>query len=454
MEIKKNQIDDLNATISIDLKQADYLDAVNASIKSYKKQAQIKGFRKGHVPDGVIRKMYGNAILFEEINKTLSDALNKYIEDEKLELLGRPLPQENQQLDLDIKNPQDFEFIYDIALAPSFELPSYNTINIDKEVVDIDDKTLDDEVDKIAQRYGELLQLPEDATVEDKDVLTVHFKELDDKNIKEDGVQHTGVFNLEMLKDDKVKKQLLKAKLNDTLNINIFGAFDRSKEEVAKHFLGLEDNIPKNLSDDFEMTIEKISRTKKAEINQALFDKVYGPEVCKTEEEFRNKIKQELEGYGKQLSENKVRRAIFDNLVEKTNIPLPDDFLKRFIKVSNENPISDEQIEKEYPEFSKGLKWNLITSKIAKDNDLKTDFEDVKAFSREQVRQQMEMYNTSGNTIDDKTLDLLNDNMMQREDHVKKSYESAMEQKLFNFLESKVTLNDKKISFDDLLKNN
>ena len=155
----------------------------------------------------------------------------------------------------------------------------------------------------------------------------------------------------------------------------------------------------------------------------------------------KNEVKNRIEKLKDQLRETDYAYYVLDK-------PIMSDAARDGLKDELE------KLEKEYPEFSKGLKWNLITSKIAKDNDLKTDFEDVKAFSREQVRQQMEMYNTSGNTIDDKTLDLLNDNMMQREDHVKKSYESAMEQKLFNFLESKVTLNDKKISFDDLLKNN
>ncbi len=356
MNITRNNIDDLNAVISIELKKEDYLPQVEKAITNAKNNATIKGFRKGHVPDSLIKKMYGNSILLDELNKSVSEALNKHIENEKLNMLGRPLPKPNESVNIDINNLSDFTFEYEIGLAPEVKVSSLNKNTvIAKNVISIDDKTLEEELNKMALRYGNVTN------------------------------------------PDDVKE---------------------GKESVIE----------------------------KAALNQELFDKVYGPSIVNSLEEFNEKVRKELQDFANKSSDNKFKEDIYLTLMERTNINFPNSFLKKFIKASNEKPIDEEQIEIEYPNFEKGLKWNLITNSIAKDNEIKVEFEEVKGFSREQLRAQFMMY---GGGINNEMIETFNDNMMAKEDHVKKSYDGALEQKLFTFIESQIKIEEKSTTFDE-----
>mgnify|MGYP000966216955 CR=1 FL=1 len=356
MNISTNNIDDLNAIISIELKKEDYLPKVEKALNTAKNNAVIKGFRKGFVPIGVVKKMYGNSILLDELNKSVSEALNKHIEDQKLSMLGRPLPKPNESIDIDINNPGDFTFQYEVGLAPEVKVTALDKkTKVSKNVITIDDKTLNEELDKLAQRYG-------------------------------------NVTNPEEVKEGK------------------------------------------------ESVLEK------AELNQELFDKVYGPGIVTSLDEFKEKLRKELQDFADKSAENKFKDEIYLTIMEKTDVKFPDAFLKKFIKASNENPIDEEQIENEYPQFEKGLKWNLITGAIAKSNDIKVEFEDVKNFSKDQLRAQFMMY---GGGITDEMIETFNDNMMAKEDHVKKSYDGALEQKLFTFIESQITADEKSVTFDE-----
>lgn len=356
MNISQKNTDDLNAVISIELKKEDYLPKVEKALTTAKNNAVLKGFRKGFVPIAVIKKMYGNSILLDELNKTVSESLDKHIQDTKLSILGRPLPKPSDSINIDINNLSDFTFEFEVGLAPEVKVSSLNKkTKITKNVITIDDKTLEDELDKIAQRYGNVTN-PEEV-----------------------------------------------------------------KEGAAS-------------------IIEKV------ELNQELFDKVYGPGIVNSLDEFKEKVRKELQDFADKSAENKFKDEIYLSLMDKTSVSLPDAFLKKFIKESNDKPIDDEQIEAEYPQFEKGLKWNLITTAIAKDNDIKVDFEDVKNFSKEQLRAQFMMY---GGGITDEMIETFNDNMMAKQDHVKKSYDGALEQKLFTFIENQVKIEEKATSFDE-----
>ncbi len=451
MNISLNKTDELNAVISVDVKTEDYLPAVKKTLHQYKQTVPMKGFRKGFVPEGLIKKMYGNGIMLDEINKLVTDGINKYIDEEKLDFLGRPLPKADADIHFDINSPQDFVFEYELGLTPEFTLKGLDKKNkIEKKVVVIDDKTLNDEMENLARRYGNATH-PEDG-IEDKDILTLELKELDGKKEKENGVTHTSVVGLDLFKDDKVKAKFLKAKLGDAVTIKPYEVFDNANDYVSKGILGLVDGKPEGLSDSFKATISKVTRLEKAEMNQEFFDKIYGPGVIDSEEKFRERLKNELEDYAHSSTNNQLKKDIYDSLMEKNNIALPDAFLKRFIKVSNEKPISDEQIEQEYPAFEKGLRWNLITAKIAKENGINIEQEDIKNFSREQLKKQLAMYNPTGAGIEDEYLEIFNNNMLAKEDHAKKSYEGAMEQKLFSFIENQIGITDKSVSFEEFFK--
>lgn len=354
MNISQNNIDNLNAVISIELKKEDYLPQVEKAIAAAKNNATIKGFRKGHVPAAIIKKMYGNSILLEELNKAVSDALNKHIEDEKLEMLGRPLPKTSENIVFDINNPADFTFEYEIGLAPEVKVTFLNkNTKVAKNVITIDDKTIEDELGKLQERYGKLLN-PE-----------------------------------------------------------------RAEGEKSEY--------------------------EKAELNQELFDKVYGPGVVTSIEAFKEKIKKELEDYAVRTAENKLKEDIYLSLMESVDVKFPEVFLKKFIKATNEKPIEDAQIEQEYPQFEKGLKWNLISNAIAKENEIKVDFEEVKNFSKERLKEQFAMYRGG---LTDEMIESFNNNMMSKDDHVKKSYEGILEQKLFTFIENQIEVEEKSTTFD------
>ncbi|MBK6273224.1 MAG: hypothetical protein IPF58_00350 [Saprospirales bacterium] len=350
--------DALNAIISIEISKEDYLPAVEKALTTAKNNAVIKGFRKGFVPIGVVKKMYGNSILLDELNKKVSEALNKHIEEHKIDMLGRPLPLPNENIQLDINNPIDYTFQYEIGLAPTVDVAINKSTKVTKNLITIDDKTLDEELEKVCVRYGKVTN------------------------------------------EEEVKE---------------------GKEPI----------------------------TEKASLNQELFDQIYGPGVVNSVEEFREKVRTELEGFSVSSTNNQFKENIYNTLMENTKIELPDAFLKKFIKSSNEKPISDEQIEIEYPSFVSGLKWNLITGKIAKDNDFKIEMADIKEFSKNALRQQLMMYNPTGQGLPEETLDQLNNSMMSKEEHVKKSYDGALEQKLFTFIESQIMIDEKSVAFAD-----
>jgi trigger factor len=453
MNITKTNTDDVNAILKVAISKEDYLPKVEKALQDYRKKVTLKGFRVGHVPANLIKKMYGNAILFEEVNKATSEALNNYIKDEKLDILGQPIPLPvNNDVSIDIYNPADISFDFEIGLVPDFSIADLKKTTIKGKSISVSDKDLDKEINDIATRYGDV-ENPEDTSIQEKDILTLDIKELDGDNIKESGLQNTAVINEEMIKDKKIKKSLAKLKVGNSFKTNIFTLIDRDREEIIHQVLGVKNDGNHNhedIAENYEITISKISRMKKAEINQALFDKVYGEGVIATEAEFRDKIKQEIENYTKQIGQNTLRENIYTHLIENTNLNLPVEFLKKFIKSSNEKPLTDEQIETEYPSFEKGLRWNLITAKIAKDNDIKVEFDDVKAYSKEQIKKQFAMYAGAGG-LDDKTLDMLNENMLKKEEHVRKSYDATLEQKLFDYLISQVNITEEVTTFEDYI---
>lgn len=448
MNITKTNTDNVNAVLTVNIQKEDYMPQVDKMLQDYRKKVSIKGFRVGHVPAGLVKKMYGNAILFDEVNKLTSEALNKYILDEKLDILGQPLPKaDNNQVVIDINQPADITFEFEIGMVPEFSIPELSSIQVNAKKITVTDKDIDKEVNDISLRYGDAEEITD--TIQEKDIITFELKELEGKAIKEGGIQNTTVLNEDMIVDKKVRKALTKQKVGDSFTANPFTLVDRDSEQVAKNILGIKENIPTILPENFQFTITKVTRLKQSAIDQSLFDKVYGEGNVTSEEDFRNKIRAEIENYTEQSYQNSAKENIYKELMDKIQLDFPEAFLKRFIKNTNEKPVSDEQIDLEYPGFIKGMSWNIISTRIAKDNDIKVEMDDVKAFSKEQIKRQFAMYGGGG--LDDATLDMLNDNMLKKEDHVRKSFDAALEQKLFDLLISKVKISEEVVTFEDYI---
>lgn len=450
MNITRKDADALNAKLSVSLTKEDYLPKTEQALKKVGKTVTLKGFRAGMVPAGLVRNMYGTGILVDELNKIVNDAVNKYIEENKLEILGRPMPVPTE-INFDIKNPTDYTLEFELGLAPQFEIPALKSGTIVKAPkVAIDDELLNKEMDNLRGRYGKVAFIEEGIT--EKDMLEIKFVELEDGVAKEDGVVATGPVNLQNVKDETLKATLLAGKVGTTtITEDLFSALDSEKTFIVKNILGLNEH-PEHLSGSFEMTIERISRMEKADLNQEFFDKVFGPDQIKSEEEAKDKLREELSSYTSQSESGKLNERIFNMLLEQTEIPLPDEFLKRWIKISNEKPITEDIIEDEYPVFSRNLRWSLIVNKISKDNDLKGEFDEIKEYSKESLRQQLKQYAPAGGGFSDEDLDNLNNNMLSKEDHVKKSYDAVMEQKLFNAIKQQITIEEEEVSFEDFFK--
>lgn len=447
VKITKENLDSLNAIIKLEVKQADYLPKIDETLKNYRKRVDIKGFRKGHAPMGMVRKMYGNQVLAETVNDVLHHAVNDYIVDNKLDILGNPLPKDGQQFDITIDETKDFDFEYEIGFAPEFTLDYLEkTPTIEREVIKIDKKLIDEEVERMQKRYGKVEPVVD--KMEDDDMLTVLFEELDEEgNIKEGGIKHSAPIALDMIKDSDTQKAVKKLKKDEAVEIdNLALAFDKTKDQTAKQLLGLEltpENLPK-----VKATLQTVKRVIPAEINEEFLQNIYGKDSdVKTEEDLRKKIEEDIAKYFDSQSDSKLYNKLAEELIEKTKMDFPDTFLKRWIKLTNEKPIPDEKLEEEYPSFAKNLKWSLIVKKVSKENNVDVSMEEVRQRTADQIRQQMMQYGLTD--LPEAEMKNFVDNMMAKKDHASQTRETLLEEKLFDYFKKQIKTKDKKVTLEE-----
>lgn len=452
MQITQENIDSLNAILKLSVKKEDYEQKVMSSLQNYRKQVDMKGFRKGHVPMGVMKKMYGNKVLADTINDLLNEKVNSYIVDNKLDILGNPLPKEGQEFDIRIDATKDFDFEYEIGLAPSFELTYLEKKpTIEREVIKVSDEMIKEELDRIQKRYGQVEDVV-DALKED-DMLTFTFQEIDSKgNIADEGLTGSAPLALDMIKDKKLSKSILKLKIDETITIdNISKALEKSKEDILKQFFNnseIDGDIPA-----LKATLTQAKRVVPAEITEDLLKTIYGEDTdAKTEADLKKKIEEEVSAYFAKESDKKVYNQLAEQLIEKTTMQFPDTFLKRWIKLTNENPISDEKLEEEYPAFAKNLKWSLIIKKVSKENDIDVSMDEVKQRLEVQIRQQMASYGIPD--MPKEELDKFVANMMAKRDHVSQTRESLLEEKLFDYFSKQIKTKEKKVTLEEFYKQN
>lgn len=447
MNVTKEQLTDLNTIVNIQIEPADYNPAVEGSLKKMRKQVAMKGFRKGMVPASLVKKMYGNQILAEELDKLIQDSLNNYIKENELEVLGQPIPHDNKQPEIDINDPKTFEFSYEIGLAPEFTIDFLNKkTKVTGYKIEVDDATVNTELERIKKQGGETIN-PEEGPLEENDVIVVDLKELDGKKEKEGGVQNLGLALALDMATDKAKKALLKLEFGGTTTVNPFDLLkDKTKEEAAKHLLNLSADELEGVGEKFSLTVTKINRVQPSELNQELFDKVFGKDAVKSEEEFMAKLKEEIEKAFVGQADQRLGFDIVSQMLEATKIELPEDFLKRWIKLTNEKPITDEQLENEFDAFARNLRWNLTVNKISKDNDIKVEADEIKAHTKQQILAQ---FGNFGGEFPEDQLDQWADSMLGNQEHVQRTYEQLLDQKLIDYIKGQITVTEKKISLDD-----
>jgi trigger factor len=446
MNIIKENIDDLNALLKVEIKKADYEENVEKVLRDYRKKANIKGFRPGMVPIGLIKKMYGKAVQLDEINKLISESIHKYLHDEKVEILGDPLPKDKDQEMINFDTQEDFTFSFELGLTPQFEINLSKKNKVNYYQITVDEKMKNDYVANYTRRFGEFKSSEKSG---EKDMLKGNITELGVKEtIPEEGlVSENTTLSIDIIKDEKIKKHFIGKKIDDEIDFDLRKAFPndyeiagilkKKKEEVA------------DINGKFRFTIKEINRFEPAEIGLELFDKVYGEGVIKSEEEFMNRIDEEIVKNLKKESDYKVMLDIKKLTIEKTDFSLPEDFLKKWLLKVNEKT-TEEQIEKEFDSFKSDLKWQLIRNKIARENEIKISEEELQAEAENITRYQFQQYGLFYATNDQ--IANYAKEMLKREEEAKRIAEKILEEKAIGKLKEVVKLEDKKITADGFNK--
>ncbi|MEA1784713.1 trigger factor [Arenibacter sp. GZD96] len=436
MNITKEQIDELNAVVKVAVTKDDYQEKVERILKDYKKQANIPGFRKGHVPMGLIKKQYGKAVLVDEVNKLLQDNLNKYLTEEKLDVLGNPLPKQQDNFDWD---GEEFAFEFELGLAPNFEVALHTKKPITSYKIIADTKMIDEQVARIQKQYGKLIGA---SVVSEKAELKGVFKNEDE------GIDHQTVLELEKVKNKKAIEALVGKAVGDRV---VLATKDLLTEDyLLSSTLGIDREKAENLEVDVTFTIEEVNEREPAPLDQELFDKLFGKDVVTTEEELKAKIKADSEKQFEQQSDQKLLNDITEYFLEHTKFDLPTGFLTKWIQMTGEKPLTEEEAAEEYEKSVKGLRYQLIEGKIIQENNVQLQFEELKEYAKGFIKSQMMQFGHLN--PEDKELEAIAARVLANEDEVKRLSEQLMSQKLLHLYKEKANLKIKEVTYDDFVK--
>lgn len=435
MNITKKEIDNLNAVLTVEISKEDYSSKVEKILSDYRKNANIPGFRKGHVPMGMVKKQYGKAVLVEEVNKLLQEALHKYLTEEKLDVLGNPLPKNEADINWDDDN---YSFEFELGLAPQFEVDLKGKEVIQYKVI-ADDKMLDNQVKTIRKQYGKMISKNE---VEKGDEITGTFTST------EMDIEKQSTFSTENIKGKEQLGVLIGSKVGDTVNLKTKGMF--ADDHDHQKYLGVSHDDAHGLDIEVSLKIEEVNQREMAELNQELFDKLFGPGLVTSEEELRAKIKEDAEKQFEQQSDQKLLNDVVDSLIENTKFDLPDAFLQRWIAMTGETRLSEEDAKKEYERTEKGLRYQLIEGKLRAENKLQVTFDELKDFSKNMIRAQMAQFGQMNPTEEE--LDSIAARILSNQEEVERLSEQMNTEKMLQFFKENVKLKVKEVSYDKFIK--
>jgi len=450
MKISKTSIDDLNLVVKITIEKQDYEATVNETLKEYRKKANMPGFRKGMVPAGLIKKMHGKAALAEEVNKLLSHELTKYIADEKLEILGEPLPSLTEKAVINFDSDADFEFAFDLGLSPVINIDFEKIGKLPYYEISVDDQLIDNQIEGFANRFGENVAAE---VVGEKETMLGDFAQLNAEGVEaEGGISAKNVHvAVQLIKDEAIQKQFIGAKVGDVLRFNPRVAFANDHE--VTHLLKVKDDEIESVDSDFNFTVNTINTFIAAPIDEALIKKIYGDETeVKTIDELREKIHTELKSNLLYSSNYRFLVDAKEALTNAAALELPVAFLKRWLVETNEK-VTAEQIEEEFGTFRKDLDWTLIKTKLAKENELRVEEADIAAMARDMALMQFHQYGMSN--VPEEYLDNYANSILQNKEQKQKMAEKKIEDKVLEIIKEKAGLNFKQVSqkeFDDLFE--
>ena len=435
MKITLNKKNKLTGIITIEIKKDDYEQNVNDVLKRYSKTAKIPGFRKGFVPIGLVKKQYGNAVKVDEINKLLDSSLKKYIQDEKLDILGGPIPHMDNDINWD---SEIINFDFEIGYTPEFKINLKPKKPILKYEVKADKKMVDGQIKNIQSQYGKLISKPK---VENNSEITANF------NCTTDEINNSSMFKTESLKPSFLKR-IIGLKVGNELT-EIGSKIFKENYELSRN-LKIELEKAKKFKSEVSIKIEEINEREMADLDQDLFDKVFGKDSVKSVTEMKNKLSEDFVKQFQNQVDQKLMNDTIEYLIESTKINLPSEFLIKWMKLSSENKISIDEAKSEYEKSEKGMKYQLIESKIIIDNDLQVNFEDLKSFTTDLIKNQMLQY---GQAIpDEKEVDGIVARVMSNKDEIKRLTEQLTSTRILNFFKDNFNYKTKKVSYDEYIK--
>lgn len=451
MNISLERIDNVNATLVVNIEKADCHEEVEKVLKNYRKNADMPGFRKGMVPMGLIRRRFGMQVLAEEVNKRMQQEVESYIKANNLEVIGSPIPNEERMKPIDLESQETYEFIFDLPLAPEFDIELNKDDKISRYNIEVSDKMIDDQVESYRNQASVAENVQEYA---DGDMIKGMIAELDEEdNVKEDGITREDVvLSPKYMKNDEQQAIFNDAKLNDVIVFNPYTAFDGNEAELSS-MLTIEREEVEAHKSNFSFQITEIKRMIPANIDQTFFDKIYGEDNVKSEEEMRQRIK---EMYTEQFSRDadyKLFMDIKDYASDKVGeLEFPAETLKKMMKSQNEQaekPMDEEEFEKEFPKSLEYLKWELIRTKLMKKFEVKVEQKDIFEKAAEYAKAQFAQY---GMTLPQELEGKYVEQLLAKQENAEMFFNRSMDEKLTNAIKENVTIDQKDITLDDFNK--
>lgn len=443
MNVVEEKIDNLNAVLRVKISKEDYSDKVDKALNDYRKQAVMPGFRPGKTPLSLIKKKYGKGVLADELNKAVNESLHDFITKNNINILGNPIPKSDEEVKGDFDNPADFEFAYEIGISPDINLNLGNS-TFDYFKIDIDKTMLDKEIENLARRYGKLVSAD---VVGERDMVLGKFTELDGDQPKEGGISNTSTISMEFIADSPAKKNLLGAKVGDEFVVD--------PKEVSKGIsdmsamLAISKEEAQNLQSLFNFTITEIKQMIPAEVNQELFDKIFGEGNVKSEEELRTKISEDLARMFANDSDRVFTNHLTKKLIEDSGIELPEPFLKRWILATQEKATPD-VVENEFDSYRNSMKWQLIQNKLIQENNVKVEPQEAVDHVKGLMINQYAQYGIPAPA--DAELEKYARNALMDKQEANRIYDNLYNAKIFTLLKGMVKLNEKVLSYEKFIE--
>ncbi|MDR0420947.1 MAG: hypothetical protein LBH30_05795 [Prevotellaceae bacterium] len=441
MDIIKQNIDELNALLKVQIAKTDYEETVKKSLKTYRRKAEIKGFRPGMAPMSLIQKMYGRSVLVEELDKLISESLEKYLKDEQLDIVGEPIPCDDEQKPIDWDNQSDFEFVYEIGYISKYELKIDQTIQVPFYNITVSDNDKSEYIDRIRRRYGKFEDVE---TIGENDVLEVSISQ-DGENAM--NIESTTI-SMSTIESNEQKAYILEKKVGDTFAVNINDIYTDDNKKIE--LLRITATELENINPQFNVKINRIRSLKQADINQELFDTIYGKDNIKSEEEFMQKITAEVAEFHKRDSNYKFSVDVSKTLIEKANLKFPEAFIKKWLLIVNKNELTAEHIDENFELFLRDLNWQTICNNIIKEQDIKVEEVEIQAAAMDKAREQFALYGFKN--MPDEQLEHFAQRIISDEKRLRQIAQNIADNKIFDYLKTAVKLEEITINIEDFAK--